>query len=77
MSPIIEAVVTIALAIVGLAIVSVLVSGRAQTSSVVQSIASGFGNSLGVAEAPVTGTNLSLSLGYPGSQAYGFGSAMP
>ena len=60
-----EGIITIAIAVVGLAVVSVLVSPKAQTSSLVQSLASGFGNSIGVAESPVTGNNVSLSLGYP------------
>lgn len=76
MNAILEGVVTIALAVVGLAIISSLVSPKAQTSAVIQSAGSAFSNSLGVAEAPVTGTSLSLSLGYPSSsnQNYMFGS---
>jgi hypothetical protein len=75
MSTFIEAVVTIALAIVGLAIVSVLVSRNAQTPAVIQSAASGFANSVGVAQSPVTGSKLELSLGYPAANShnYGFG----
>ena len=70
-----EGLVTIALAIVGLGIVSVLVSKNSQTSSVIQAGGSAFGNSLAVAEAPVTGAGLSVQLGYPASQGYtsGFG----
>jgi hypothetical protein len=75
MNAMVEAVVTIALAVIGLAIVSVLVSNKANTTSVVQSLASGFGNSLGVAESPVTGASATLNLSYPTSQAYGFGSS--
>jgi hypothetical protein len=76
MSPLIESLTTIVLAIVGLAIVSVLVSKNAQTSSVIQAAASGLGNNLGVAESPVTGANISYSLGYPSSNnlSVGFGS---
>lgn len=68
MNALMEGVVTIALAIVGLGMLSVLVSKNAQTPQVIQAAGSAFGNSLGVAEAPVTGTNLSLQLGYPASQ---------
>lgn len=76
MSAFMEGVITIALAIIGLAVVSVLVSRNAQTSSVIQSAASGFNNALGVAESPVTGSKVGLSLGYPvgGNQSYSFGS---
>jgi hypothetical protein len=70
MNNIVEAGVTIALAIVGLAIVSVLVSKNAQTSSVVQSLASGFSNAMAVAQSPVSGARVSPNLGYP-SQMYG------
>lgn len=76
MSPFVEGFVTIVLAIVGVAFVSVLVSRNAQTPAVAQSIFSGIGNTLGVAESPVTGANVSYSLGYPSpnTHAYGMGS---
>ena len=70
MSQITEAVVTIALAIVGLAIIAVLVSRKAQTPAVIQAAASGFNNSLAVAEAPVTGAVANPVLAYP---TMGFG----
>jgi hypothetical protein len=41
-------------AIVGLAMVAVLVSQRAQTSSIIQALASGTGSVIGAATAPVT-----------------------
>jgi anti-sigma-K factor RskA len=70
-----EGVVTIALAIVGLAIVATLVSRNAQTPAVLQAAASGFSNALGVAESPVTGSSYSIDLSYPsdtsGSHAFG------
>ena len=65
MSSLTEALVTIATAIVGLGIVSVLVSKNAMTSSVIQAASSGFGNSLAVAESPVTGSSTSINLSYP------------
>lgn len=76
MNHIVEALTTIALAIVGLAIISVLVSRKAQTPQVIQASASGFANSLGVAESPVTGATTSFSLGYPSENSFGmsFGS---
>ena len=57
MNGLVEAATTIALAVVGLAIVSVLVSNKANTAGVIQAGASGLANNLGVAESPVTGAN--------------------
>jgi PRD1 phage membrane DNA delivery len=76
MSSLVESLTTIVLAIVGLAIVSVLVSKNAQTSSVLQAGFSGIANNLGVAESPVTGANISYTTGYPASNnlSVGFGS---
>jgi hypothetical protein len=71
MDKLLEAGVTIAGLIVAVAIVSVLVSPKATTSSVVQSIASGFGNNLAVAIAPVTGEHTPITLAYPGSGYFG------
>ena len=65
-----EQLTTIVLAIVGLAIISVLVSKKANTSGVIQASASGLANNIGVAQSPVTGTSLSLSLGYPSSSDF-------
>lgn len=74
MNSIVEASVTIALAVVGLAIISVLVSKKANTAGVIQASASGLANNIAVAESPVTGTAVTPILSYPTSQAYGFGS---
>lgn len=73
---IIESISTIALAVVGLAIVSVLVSKNANTAGVIQAGASGLANNLGVAESPVSGANISYTTGYPASNnlSVGFGS---
>lgn len=60
-----EMIVTVATAIVGLAIVSVVVSKKAQTPQVIQAAASGFSNALGIAEAPVTGASYTPNLSYP------------
>lgn len=67
MNSMVEAGVTIATAIVSLAIIAVLVSRKAQTPAVVQSVASGFVNSLGIAEAPVTGAHYNINTSYPGA----------
>ena len=48
-------VVTIATAIIGVAIIAVLVSKQSQTSDVIKSATSGFGYALGVAVSPITG----------------------
>lgn len=48
-------VVTIATAIVGLAIIAVIVSNRASTASVLQAATGGFAQDLSAAVSPVTG----------------------
>lgn len=70
-----EGLITIVTAIIGLALIAVLVSNRANTASVVQAAASGLGNDIGVAISPVTGQKVSLSLGYPSdnSMSHSFG----
>lgn len=65
MSQLTEALITIASAIVGLAIISVLVSRNANTSAVIQAGASGFSNALDTAESPVTGRTTAPNLSYP------------
>lgn len=55
MNSITESIVTIATAIVGLAIVAVLVSNRAQTGNVLGAAGSAFANALSAATGPVTG----------------------
>lgn len=55
MNNITESIVTIATAIVGLAIVAVLVSNRAQTGNVLGAAGSAFANALSAATGPVTG----------------------
>lgn len=51
----VTSVVTIALAIVGVAIIAVLVSKNANTTGVIQSASSGFSQTLATAISPVTG----------------------
>jgi hypothetical protein len=60
-----EAVVTIFTAIIGVAILSVLVSSKSQTSSVIGAFGSAFSNSLSAAESPVTGA-VSAPVNSPG-----------
>ena len=71
MTEIVEAAVTLALALVGVALLAGLVSKNAQTPQVIQAAASGFGNSLAVAESPVTGSATHIDLSYPGTM-FGF-----
>lgn len=52
-----EQLVTVLTAIVGLAIIAVLVSKNAQTSSVLNAGFGGFANALRAATSPVTGTS--------------------
>lgn len=73
MNSFIEGTVTIALAIVGLAMLSVLVSRRSQTPAVIQSAATGFNTGLAVAMSPVTGIDTAVSLAYPNNMGFQFG----
>lgn len=66
-----EAVITIAVAIVGVATLAVLVGQKSQTAAVIQAAGSAFGNSLAVAESPVTNANVTPNLQYPGSSGLG------
>ena len=50
-----EAILTIAASIVGLAIIAVLVSKNANTTGVIKEASSGFANIIGAAVAPVSG----------------------
>jgi PRD1 phage membrane DNA delivery len=75
MGPLGEQLSVIALAIVGVAIIAVLVSQRANTAGVFQAAGSAFSNALGVAEAPVTGAAYTPNLGYPGNNS-AFGAGM-
>lgn len=52
-----QGVVTIAVAIIGVALLAVLVSKNANTSTVLTSAGTAFATALGAATAPVTGAN--------------------
>ena len=65
MNEITSALVSIAMAIVGLAIVAVLVSKNAKTSAVVQAASAGFGNDILAAVSPVSGSGMTGYLQYP------------
>lgn len=73
MKDITAAIVTVFTAIIGVAIIAVLVSRNAQTSHVVTSVAQGFAGDLSAAIAPVTGGqgfNWGMSGGLPVESAY-------
>jgi hypothetical protein len=59
----INGIVTVATAIVGIAILAVLVSKNAQTPAVLQAGGSAFAQSLEAAEAPVTGGSFNFGGG--------------
>lgn len=59
-----DSIVTILLAIVGVAILAVLVSKNAQTPAVITAAARGFSADLGTALSPVTGGSLGITGGY-------------
>jgi hypothetical protein len=69
MSNLTESVVTIATAIVGVALLALIVSRKSNTAGVIQAAGSAFSNALGVATSPVTGANVGLQLGYPSSMS--------
>lgn len=72
----ISSVVTVLTAIVGVAIIAVLVSSKANTAGVIGAGASGFATALEAAVSPVTGqlpqssTPLGVGFGGVGSQIY-------
>jgi hypothetical protein len=59
----VTSVVTVAMAIIGVAIIAVLVSKQANTTGVIQASSSGFSQALGTALSPVTGSTGQSSLG--------------
>lgn len=77
MSEVAHTIVGIVSLLAAVAIVSVLVSRRAQTPQVIQSAGSALGNDLGVAVSPVTGNRYNIDLSYPGEMGGGMGFAYP
>jgi hypothetical protein len=74
MNALTEGLVTVLLAIVGLAALSVVLSRNSTTQGVIQAGASGVGNMIGAATASITGEDLPISFAYPNSLGFGFGS---
>lgn len=77
MHPAIEAIVTVFTAIIGVAILSIIVSPKAKTSQVIQAAASGFSNSLATAMTPVTGYPMNINTSYPDQGGFGSLAALP
>jgi hypothetical protein len=67
MNQMVGSVVTILLAIVGVAILAVLVSKQSNTTGVIQAGASGFSNALATAISPISGSSITPTLSYPSS----------
>lgn len=67
-SQLVNSVVTVLVAIIGVAIIAVLVSNNAQTSQVIGAASQGFSGALGTALSPVTGSGglSSTFSGFPG-----------
>jgi hypothetical protein len=73
MSDILKSGTEVLIAIVGVAILAVLVSSRSNTVGVIQAAGSAFSNALGVAASPVTGAQVQLNTSYPTSQLGAYG----
>lgn len=70
MSQLTEALVTIMTAIIGVAILSVLVSNRSQTAGVLGAFGQSFSNILSAATAPVTGKAATPNVGSSSGSAF-------
>ena len=78
MNSITESVVTIITAIVGVAILSVLVSQRSNTAGVLSAGGSAFANALSAATGPVTGAVTAPNVGSTSGSQFGLGNlSMP
>lgn len=72
MNQLVNGIITILAAVVGVAILAVLVSKSSNTTAVLQAGSSGFAQILGAAESPVTGASFNGSSGLGmGAQSYG------
>jgi len=66
-----EAVISVLTLVVALAFLSVLVSGKAKTVDVINSLSAGFANSLSAATAPVTGATTAPVVSTGGFGSFG------
>lgn len=62
-----ESIMSIATAIIGVAILALIISRKSNTVGVIQAGASGFVNALATAVSPVTGSTVNINSSYPGS----------
>lgn len=73
MDKVTEMFITIGGLLVTVALLAVFLSRNSNTSGVIQSFFSGFGNALSVAVSPITGTSVTPNLSYPSDSMSGFG----
>lgn len=71
MNDVAQPIVTIAMGIIGVAFLSVLLSNKAQTSSVLGAFGNMFSNMLSAASGPVTGNTATPQVGSVGSSTLG------
>lgn len=68
----INSAVTVAIAIVGIAILAVIVSQKSQTANVITAAGAAFANDISAAVAPVTGATAQINTGGSGLFSGGF-----
>jgi len=73
MNNVLEPLVTIAAGVIGVAIIAVLVSKNAQTSSVIGATGSAFSNVLSAATGPITGRAATPNVNGPSNSGFGLG----
>jgi hypothetical protein len=73
MNNILEPLVTVAAGVLGLAIIAVLVSKNAQTSSVIGATGSAFSNVITAADQPITGSTTGPNVNGPSSSGLSLG----
>jgi hypothetical protein len=72
-----DAGVTILMAIIGVAILAVLVSRKSATVDVIHAASSGFSNALGMAMSPISGSSASINTSYPSGALGGASFTLP
>lgn len=72
MNQLVNSMTVLVSAIIGVAILSVLVSRNSNTTGVIQAASQGFGSMLSAAEGPITGAGGGMGLGTMGSNQFGF-----
>lgn len=70
MNQVTEIVLTFVVGIIGIAVLALLISPKARTSEVIQSLASGMANNIAVAQSPVTGNKVDIVTAYPNSGGF-------